>query len=141
MMAPGWRARIALARQPLRIDAEFSGHLGRHAGGPGEDGVALLLGEAMHQHQGARLVDQLAAALVEPEPPLLRLEHLVGGARVVEGVLGGARQRIGGRRRSDGRWRRRPRCGRLRRRQCRGLAHRIAARGQPRTDLRDILVE
>ena len=59
-------AKVSDRVVPVRIDAEFGGHLGSHSGGPGEDGVALLLGEAVHQQQGAGLVDQLAAALVEP---------------------------------------------------------------------------
>ena len=35
--------------QPMHIDAELGRHLGGDPGGPDEDGVALLLGEAVHQ--------------------------------------------------------------------------------------------
>jgi hypothetical protein len=54
-------------------------------------------------------------------------------------VLGGARQRIGGRRhRGDRRWRRGPRWCRWSRRQRRRLPDGIAAVGQPRANLLDV---
>jgi DNA invertase Pin-like site-specific DNA recombinase len=53
--------------EQMRIHPEFGSHLGGDAGWQGEEGVTLLLGEAVDEHQRAGLVDELATALLEGE--------------------------------------------------------------------------
>ena len=74
-----------------RIDPELGGDQRRGAGRPVHPGVAGLAGEPEHQRLGARPVDQLALQPRELQPPLLRLQHLVGSLRLQEG--GAARRR------------------------------------------------
>lgn len=45
---------------------------------PAEPGVALLAGEAEHEGDGTRPVDNLALQLLQSQPAFLRLQHLIG---------------------------------------------------------------
>jgi hypothetical protein len=76
--------RLHLAPVPQR-----RGQLRRHQRGgprgPGDPGIALLARQPEHQRLGPRPVDQLALQLLEPDAPLLRLQHLVRGLGLQEG--------------------------------------------------------
>ena len=103
---------------------ELGGDQRRGAGRPVHPGVAGLAGEPEHQRLGAGAVDQLALQLLELQPPLLRLQHLVGGLRLQEGgaAAGGRRQPVLAQRVADRRDRRVRHRLQLRRRRCRRQA-------------------
>ena len=63
-------------------DAEIGRHHRRHPRRPAGPGVTFLPRQPEHQRDGTGTVDQLAAEFLQPHLALLRLQHLVGGARL-----------------------------------------------------------
>jgi hypothetical protein len=63
--------------------------VGRDPRRPLHPGVALLPRQGEHLRRRPRPVDQLALEPLQPQPPLLRLEDLVGGARLQEARAAG----------------------------------------------------
>src|SRR5918996_2665159 len=67
--------RVYLMRVHLELGRDHRGHACR----PVDPGVALVPGEPEHLRHGLGPVDQLALHLLQPQPTLLSLEHLVRG--------------------------------------------------------------
>ena len=77
----------------VRADAEIGGHHRRDPRRPAGPGVPLLARQAEHQRDGSGPVDHLALQLLQPDAAFLRLQHLVGGARLQIRHAAGHRRR------------------------------------------------
>ena len=75
------------------LNAEIGRHQRRHPCRPAGPGIALLARQAEHQGRGPGPVDQLALERLQPHLPFLRLQHLVGGARLQIGHAAGRHRR------------------------------------------------